>query len=427
MAKYQALTGMKDILPAQTVVWQRVESVIANLLNQYAYSEIRLPIVEATALFKRSIGDVTDIVEKEMYTFEDLDGSSISLRPEGTASCVRAGIERGLLYNQIQRLWYSGPMFRHEKPQEGRYRQFYQVGIEAFGLSGPDVDVEQMALTQRLWRELGISDYLTLEINSIGAKEDRQRFKDDLVAFLKQHEQDLDEDSQRRLNTNPMRILDSKVSTTQALLADAPELSHYLSQESQQLYMGLKLQLDHLGIAYRENPKLVRGLDYYNDTVFEWVTSELGAQGTVCAGGRYDKLVEYLGGKETPAMGCAIGLDRLMLLVAKTQVSEQPSPFVYVTSVGDVSHYSLLVAEKIRDQLPGASVISHCAGGNFKSQMKKADKSMAEIAVLIGENEMANQQATIKCLRTGQEQQTLSLDQAIAAIEQQWQLNHGES
>lgn len=410
MAEYQAITGMKDIVPEQSFAWQKLESLIRQVVNQYGFHELRTPCVEKTALFKRSIGEVTDIVEKEMYTFTDLNGESLTLRPEGTASAIRAGIEQGLLYNQIQRIWYMGPMFRHERPQKGRYRQFHQAGIEVFGLPGPDIDAELIALTNRLWRLMGISDSVTLQINTLGCADSRTRYKKVLQKYLTEHKSSLDEDSQRRLHTNPLRILDSKSLDTQQVVNGAPKLIDFLSEKSLELYQGFKQRLDRLNIAYIENPKLVRGLDYYNDTVFEWVTDELGAQGTVCAGGRFDKLVSYLGGHDTPAVGCALGLERLILL--NKQVSKARQPDIYIVIDESVNNYAITQAEQLRDALPNLMMVNHCGGGKFKQQLKKANKSGAIFALIIGETEASQSTLSIKHLTSG-EQSSHSKEHAV--------------
>ena len=410
MKKLQAVRGMNDLTPEVSPVWQYLEGVISDLLASYAYREIRFPIVEQTALFKRAIGEVTDIVEKEMYTFDDRNGDSLTLRPEGTASCVRACEQNGLLYNQTQRLWYNGPMFRHERPQKGRLRQFHQVGVETYGMTGPDIDAEVIAISDKLWRELGIRDAVTLELNSIGSLAARAEYKEALVAFLRQHIQRLDEDSVRRLETNPLRILDSKNQDVQALLGDAPNLLDYLDDESAAHFKQLCEFLDALGISYRINPRLVRGLDYYNATVFEWVTDKLGAQGTVCAGGRYDRLVEQLGGKPTPAVGFAMGLERLVLLlealeVVPAELSQQVD--VYVVAVGDVVADAMQIAETAREAIPGLRVQMHCGGGSFKSQMKKADRSGASLAFIFAEDEKARGEINVKWLREQRDQMTI--------------------
>ncbi|WP_372878289.1 histidine--tRNA ligase [Spongiibacter marinus] len=412
MARIQSIRGMNDILPEDSPLWQYLESTVAALLARYGYREIRFPILEQTELFKRSIGEVTDIVEKEMYTFEDRNGDSLTLRPEGTASCVRACDQNGLLHNQVQRLWYAGPMFRHERPQKGRLRQFHQIGVETFGLNGPDIDAELILLSARLWQQLGISDALTLELNSIGNSESRGRYRQALVDYLSQYKDQLDADSQRRLDTNPMRILDSKVPETQALLSDAPLLSDYLDDASKAHFDGLCARLDAAGLSYTLNPKLVRGLDYYGLTVFEWTTTALGAQGTVCAGGRYDGLVQQLGGKATPAVGFAMGLERLCLLLETLEALPESKPLadVYIIANGEACEIrALSLAESLRDALPAVKVVLNCGGGSFKSQFKKADKSGAAVAVVLGEDELANEQVMVKVLRGEPNQQQLAI------------------
>ncbi|MDN5471634.1 MAG: histidine--tRNA ligase, partial [Enterobacterales bacterium] len=382
------------------------------------YSEIRLPIVEQTPLFKRAIGEVTDVVEKEMYTFDDRNGDSLTLRPEGTAGCVRAGIEHGLLYNQEQRLWYIGPMFRHERPQKGRYRQFHQLGAEVFGLNGPDVDAELILLTARWWRALGISEHVALELNSIGSLEARANYRDALVAYLEQFKDKLDEDCKRRMYSNPLRVLDSKNPDVQALLNDAPRLSEYLDEESREHFAGLCKLLDEAGIAYTVNERLVRGLDYYNRTVFEWVTNSLGAQGTVCAGGRYDGLVAQLGGHATPAVGFAMGLERLVLLVQAVNPDFQPQRAVdvYLISSGEGTQSAAMrLAEKIRDAYPQVKLMTNYGGGNFKKQFARADKWGARVALVLGENEMNAGQVNVKNLQSG-DQQTLAQDDVAAFL-----------
>lgn len=419
MSKIQAIRGMNDLLPEQSPVWQYVESVVSSTLQQYAYREIRFPIMEQTELFKRSIGEVTDIVEKEMYTFADRNGESVTLRPEGTASCVRACEQNGLLYNQTQKLWYYGPMFRYERPQKGRLRQFHQIGVETFGFEGPDIDAELLLLTARLWKALGIQDAVTLEINSLGTSASRATYRQALIDYLLPLKDQLDSDSQRRLDSNPLRILDSKNPDTQALLADAPQLMDYIEPEAKAHFEHLKEILDAASVKYIVNPRLVRGLDYYDYSVFEWVTDSLGAQGTVCAGGRYNGLVEQLGGKPTPAVGFAMGVERLVLLLETLDVvpeSVQSRADIYLVSVGNVQAYSLKVAEILRDNLHDKVIVSHCGGGSFKNQMKKADKSGAQIAIIIGDDEMANEQLTIKFLREEKAQQTCSLNECISVL-----------
>ena len=420
MAKQiQAIRGMNDLLPTQSPVWQKVESIIRSSVSAFGYSEIRTPIVESTDLFKRSIGEVTDIVEKEMYTFEDRNGDSLTLRPEGTASTVRAGNEHGLLYNQEQRLWYMGPMFRHERPQKGRYRQFHQLGVEIYGIGTADIDAEVLMLSARLWQQLGIEEHVSLELNTLGDPAERAAYREALIAFLEQHKEKLDEDSKRRMYSNPLRVLDSKDQNVQALLADAPALNDYLGEESKTHFSTLCELLDAVGIQYTINPRLVRGLDYYNRTVFEWVTSSLGSQGTVLAGGRYDGLVGQLGGKDTPAVGFAMGLERIVLLLETLELNNDIAPEVdiYVTAMGDNCVVEAIkVAQELRQQLPTLKVMSHCGGGNFKKQMKRADKSGAQFALIIGENEIANNQVAIKPLRNNNEQQLVTRSELVAKL-----------
>ena len=412
MAKQiQAIRGMNDILPTQSPLWQKVEAVLRASVAAYGYSEIRTPIVENTDLFKRSIGEVTDIVEKEMYTFEDRNGDSLTLRPEGTASTVRAGNEHGLLYNQEQRLWYMGPMFRHERPQKGRYRQFHQFGVEVYGIGSADIDAEVLMLSARLWEKLGISEHVTIELNTLGDPAERAAYREALIAFLEQHKDKLDEDSQRRMYSNPLRVLDSKDPQVQSILGDAPALMDYLGEESSQHFAQLRELLDAVGIQYRVNPRLVRGLDYYNRTVFEWVTNSLGSQGTVLAGGRYDGLVAQLGGKETPAVGFAMGLERIVLLLETLALTQDiPAEVdVYVAAMGDNCLVEAIkVAQELRSALPTLRVMSHCGGGNLKKQMKRADKSGAQVALLIGEEELAEGVVTVKYLRNDNEQQRVA-------------------
>jgi histidyl-tRNA synthetase len=417
--KIQAIRGMNDLLPDQSAKWQYVESTIADILHRYGYQEIRFPIVEATELFKRSIGEVTDIVEKEMYTFVDRNGDSLTLRPEGTACCVRACEENGLLYNQTQRLWYMGPMFRHERPQKGRYRQFHQVGVETFGMEGPDIDAEVLLLSARILRELGVSESVTLQLNSLGDSASRAAYKEALVAYLEQHRTALDEDSLRRLTTNPLRILDSKNPDTQTVLNDAPVLLDYLDEASRTHFEQLQSLLTAAGISFQVNLRLVRGLDYYGKTAFEWVTDKLGAQSTVCAGGRYDGLVEQLGGKSTPAVGFGMGLERLVLLLEALELmpANLQQLDIYLVAAGNVQGAALQLAERIRDHLPYLRVLTHCGGGSIKSQMKKADKSGADIALIFGEDEVAAASVVVKDLRDNEPQQTLPLDDLLPYLQ----------
>ncbi|MGH1469634.1 MAG: histidine--tRNA ligase [Cellvibrionaceae bacterium] len=419
MSKIQSLRGMNDCLPTETPVWQYLESTVSRVFSRYGYREIRFPLVENTELFKRSIGEVTDIVEKEMYTFKDLSDESITLRPEGTASCVRACEQNGLLYNQIQKLWYHGPMFRYEKPQKGRLRQFHQMGAEVFGLSNPDVDAELILMTARLWRELGIEDVVTLQINSLGSLDARNAYKAKLVEFLESIRGQLDEDSQRRIDTNPLRVLDSKNRTTQSLLKDAPDLLDYLDEESEKHFNNLKKILDSSEIRYEVNSRLVRGLDYYCKTVFEWVTDALGAQGTVCAGGRYDGLVEQLGGKSTPGVGFAMGVERLVLLLQERDVIPdyvESQIDIYVCYEPEYLSDAIKAAENMRDLIPDLRVQTHSGSGSFKNQMKKADKSGAKIALLLGETEIASSTVTVKWLREDKPQLQLNQDQLITQL-----------
>ncbi|BCD98088.1 histidyl-tRNA synthetase [Marinagarivorans cellulosilyticus] len=411
---------MNDLLPADSPAWQYVEATVSDVLSRYGFSEIRFPIVESTDLFKRGIGEATDIIEKEMYTFDDRNGDSLSMRPEGTASCVRACEQHGLLYNQTQRLWYQGPMFRYERPQKGRLRQFHQIGIETFGFAGPDIEAELLILTARLWRELGLEQSVVLQINTLGASDARQKYRDDLVKYLEARKNELDEDSQRRLTTNPLRILDSKVTSTQDVLNGAPVLRDYLSPESIEHFETLKTLLDAAGVAYEVNPRLVRGLDYYSNTVFEWVTTSLGAQGTVCAGGRYDTLVEQLGGRPTPAFGCAMGVERLVLLLA--ELNAMPEGLdglvdIYVAAVGNVQAKAIALAEQVRDAMPFLRVVGHCGGGSFKNQLKRADKSGAMLALIVGESEAAEGSVTIKYLRRDEPQKNVPDSDIIGEIQ----------
>ena len=404
----QAVRGMNDILPGDTPYWQQLETEIRAVLAQYGYREIRFPIVEKTELFKRSIGEVTDIVEKEMYTFEDRNGDSLTLRPEGTACCGRAGIQHSLLTNQqVQRLWYMGPMFRHERPQKGRYRQFHQVGVETFGMSGPDLDAELILMSARLWQRLGLEG-LELQVNSLGTAEARAVYRDKLVAYFNQHREQLDADSLRRLESNPLRILDTKNPDMRTLVEAAPKLSDYLDNESREHFDTLCGLLDTAGLSYTVNPCLVRGLDYYSRTVFEWVTDQLGAQGTVCAGGRFDVLVEQLGGKPAPAAGFALGLERLLELV-RDRLQPQCLPHAYLVLVGQAAQQQgLILAEKLRDAQPGLRLVTHCGGGSFKSQFKRADKSGAQVALVLGDDEVAQGTVGLKYLREDRKQETVS-------------------
>jgi histidyl-tRNA synthetase len=413
----KSIRGMHDVLPDDSHCWQAFEAVIRQLMTAYGYKEIRMPLVESTELFCRSIGEVTDIVEKEMYTFEDRNGDKLSLRPEGTASCVRAGIQHGLLYNQIQRLWYNGPMFRHERPQKGRYRQFHQFGVEAYGIATPDIDAELILIGARLWKQLGLKG-VRLELNTLGSNQARTEYKQVLVDYLNQHRKLLDEDSIRRLQTNPLRILDSKNPAMKQLLDNAPALMDHLDDESRQQFDKLKASLDAAGVEYCINPRLVRGLDYYCKTVFEWTTDELGAQGTICAGGRYDGLVEQLGGKATSAIGFALGVERILSLLEAQQAQSAETIDIYLVLLGPACEIKgMQLAEQIRDQCPEIKMIKHCGGGSIKSQMKKADKSGAKIALILAEDELKNQQLTVKYLREKKQQTIISFNELTKYIE----------
>jgi len=408
---------MRDLLPDQTPLWQWLEREIGRVIGAYGYQEIRLPLLEATELFERSIGEVTDIVEKEMYSFEDRNGDSLTLRPEGTAGCVRAGIEHGLLHNQVQRLWYQGPMFRHERPQKGRYRQFHQIGVEAFGLPGPDVDIELILMTRRIWRSLGLAA-LELQINSLGTADERAGYREQLVSYLREHEGLLDDDSRRRLTTNPLRVLDSKNPALAGIIAAAPSLLDFLGAESRAHFDAVCAGLRAAGVAFVVNPRLVRGLDYYARTVFEWVTTELGAQGTVCAGGRYDGLVEQLGGRPTPAVGFAIGLERIAALLETAGGGEgRGAPHAYLVAFGAVAEAeALLLAERMRDCLPWLRLVMHCGGGGPKAQFKRADRSAAAVALVLGESEVARGVVGLKPLRVEGEQEEIRSDELAGVL-----------
>jgi histidyl-tRNA synthetase len=409
MAKFiEPVRGMNDILPEAAGRWQQLERVTREVLESYGYREIRLPVVEKTELFKRSIGDATDIVEKEMYTFLDRSEESLTLRPEATAGMVRAGLTNGLLYNQVQRLWCQGPMFRHERPQKGRYRQFHQIDVEAFGLTGPDIDAEIILMSARLWKRLGLKD-VKLQINSLGTPESRAAYREKLVAYLEQHRDRLDEDSKRRLGTNPLRVLDSKERGMQEIIAGAPNLLDHLDEQSQAHLEGLKRLLDDAGITYTVNPRLVRGLDYYTRTVFEWITTRLGSQDAVCSGGRYDGLVEHLGGKPTPGIGFAMGVERLVALMEEEGVAApQDGPQIYVVRVGEAAERAAFkLAERLRDELPGLRLQMDCSGGGFGNQLKRADKSGAAFALVLGDDEVAAKRVALKPLRGGEQEQLM--------------------
>ena len=416
MAQIQAIRGMNDILPGESAQWESFENIVRQWTADYGYQNIRTPIVEQTGLFVRSIGEATDIVEKEMYSFVDsLNGENLTLRPEGTASCLRAVLEHGLLHKTTQKLWYSGPMFRHEKPQKGRYRQFHQIGLEALNFSGPDADAELILMTADLWQRLGLSDCVQLQVNTLGNKTERGEHRQALIAYLEKHQDVLDEDGRRRLHTNPLRVLDSKNPAMQTVCDNAPRLIEYLGTDSLTHYRQWLGMIKALGIDYVENPRLVRGLDYYNLSVFEWVTNALGAQGTVCAGGRYDGLIEELGGKPAPAVGFAMGIERLLLLIQEHGVLPMvKGPDVYLVQQGEGAPLAALqLAKTLRSG--GYSVLQHCGDASFKSQMKKADASGARFAVIIGENEMAQALAVVKPLRGG-EQQTVAQQEIVNVL-----------
>ena len=420
MKKIQSIRGMPDVLPGETVRWQWVESRVRDLLARFGYREIRFPLLEYTSLFARGVGDTSDIVEKEMYTFEDRGGDLLSLRPEGTAGCVRACEEHGLLYNQTQRLWYSGPMFRYERPQKGRYRQFEQIGVECFGFPGPDVDAELLLMTAQLWRDLGVADAVTLELNTLGTPEARSAWREALVAYFERFEGELDEDSRRRLHRNPLRILDSKDPRTREIAADAPDFAQWLDAGSREHFDGLRALLESAGVPCVVNPRLVRGLDYYSRTVFEWTTDRLGAQGTVCAGGRYDGLVEQLGGKPTPGIGFAMGVDRLLLLVEACGALPEAlarEVDVYLLCMDDaLMADGLALAMALRRAVPGLRLQWHCGGGKPKARLKKADASGAELALILGPDELAANAVSVKPLREDGTQRTLRTAELIELL-----------
>lgn len=424
--KPKAVRGMNDVLPDVSGTWRYVETIVRGVVESYGYREIRLPILEQTELFRRSIGEVTDIVEKEMYTFLDRNEESVTLRPEATAGMVRAGISHGLFHNQRQKLWTSGPMFRYEKPQKGRYRQFHQIDVEAMGYPGPDVDAELIIMCARMWQKLGLSR-LTLELNSLGSPASRRKYRESLVNYFSAVKSKLDEDSIRRLEQNPLRILDSKNPDMQEVIAEAPLIFEFLDDESDQHFAKLRMLLDAAGISYKVNPRLVRGLDYYNRTVFEWFTDALGAQGTVCAGGRYDGLVEKLGGRSTPAIGWAMGVERLLGLYEECDgVAQSSAPNVYIVAVGDAAlARGIEIAEKLRDDIADLRIEVHMGGGSFKSQLKRADKSGAEFAVVLGDEEVADSRAGLKPLRTDQEQSSVALDHLAVELARRLTRNSG--
>ncbi len=403
---------MRDVLPEESGLWRHVEGVVKDVISSYGYEEIRLPVVEFTDLFQRSVGEATDIVEKEMYSFRDRGDESLSLRPEGTAGCVRACEEHGLLYNQTQRLWYAGPMFRYERPQKGRYRQFEQIGVEAFGFLGPDVDAEHILMTAEMWRRLGVMDGLTLELNYLGSPETREQFRDALVAYLRTREDELDDRSRERLDRNPLRILDSKDKRTQGVLDQAPIMLDFLDEESAEHFEKLKHLLASQGVRFVVNPRIVRGLDYYTRTVFEWTTLQLGAQGAVCGGGRYDSLVEQLGGRPTPAAGFAIGMDRLVLLVEMMQQGPAIAPIdaYFIVSEEALIERAFEWSGRLRQAFPALKLRMHCGGGRFRNQMRKADQSGAKVALILGEDEARDDRVSVKPLRGQGDQLTLDYE-----------------
>lgn len=424
--KIQAIRGMNDILPGQSSVWQYLESTVADVVKSYGYQQIRFPIVENTDLFKRGVGETTDIVEKEMYTFDDRNGESLTLRPEGTASCVRAADQAGLLFNQVQRLWYTGPMFRYERPQKGRYRQFHQVGVESFGMASAEIDAELIILSARLWKKLGLLEHVELQLNTIGLASERESYKAALVDYLTEFKDQLDEDSQRRLTTNPLRILDSKDEATQTVLNKAPSLEDFIGEESQAHFDRLQAILTANGVPFVINHRLVRGLDYYGKTVFEWVTEHLGSQATICAGGRYDGLVEQLGGKSTPAVGFAMGIERLVLLLETLNLipeEAKASTDVFIVSFGDDAELvSFVLAETLRSKMKDVTVLRHCGGGNFKNQMKKANNSGARITLIMGQEEVDNGVCQVKDMQAG-EQESCEISEIVSCVSAKLQLN----
>jgi histidyl-tRNA synthetase len=415
--RIQSIRGMHDVLPPESGELRAIEHATQNVLQQYGYQEIRMPLLEQTELFKRSLGEVTDIVEKEMYTFEDRNGDSLTLRPEGTASCVRAGIQHGFLYGQPQRLWYCGPFFRHERPQKGRYRQFHQLGVETFGFVGPDIDAELIILTAHMWKKINLPMQPRLEINSLGSSQARKKYREKLITYFQQHEDKLDKEASQRLHANPMRILDSKNPELHDVIQNAPSLLEHLDAESAEHFFQLQKILDAANIEYSINPRLVRGLDYYSKTVFEWIAEGLGAQATICAGGRYDGLIEQLGGKPCPAAGFAIGLERLASLLEGSSQTDHLVD-VYMVLMGEAAEIAgFQLAGQLRTQLPTSSVVTNCGGGSIKSQMKRADKSQARLAFILGEDELKNQNVTVKYMREKREQETISQNDVVAFLE----------
>lgn len=412
--RIQSIRGMHDVLPPTSEMLSKIERALQTVLEQYGYREIRLPLLERTELFKRSLGEVTDIVEKEMYTFQDRNGDSLTLRPEGTAGFMRAGIQHGLLHQQLSRFWYGGPFFRHERPQKGRYRQFHQIGVEAFGFAGPDIDAELIMLSKHMWQKINLPVKLKLEINNLGTLQARKIYREKLITYLQQHENKLDDEARCRLHTNPMRILDSKNPDLQAIIHNAPSLLEYLDAESKEHFEGLQQLLATANIEYIINARLVRGLDYYSKTVFEWTADELGAQATVCAGGRYDGLVEQLGGKSCVAAGFAIGLERLAALLEETQFKSHEIDVYLVLMGQEAEHAGVQIAADLRTGFPAYSVVINCGGGSIKSQMKRADKSGARLALILGEDEIKDNNVTVKFLREQRDQETVSQEKLAA-------------
>ena len=417
MKKIQSIRGMHDILPGESRLWQFVEETTKTVFDSFGYQQIRTPVMEQSDLFHRAIGEVTDIVEKEMYSFDDRNGDSLTLRPEGTAGVVRACIEHGLLHNQRQRLWYQGAMFRHERPQKGRYRQFYQMGVEAFGMQGPDIDLEILLMTASLWRRLGIEG-AELQLNTLGTLQERALYRQQLVDYLTRHSESLDEDSKRRLTSNPLRVLDSKNTEVQQVVSDAPLLMEYLGDESRRHFEQICEGLQEAGVDYSINPQLVRGLDYYVLTVFEWVSDRLGAQGTICAGGRYDGLVEQLGGKPTPAIGFGMGLERVISLLEETPpVSMEKSADIYFVASGNTEIKAQLIANELRRDMADVHIVTNCGGGSFKSQFKKADRSGASFALILGEDELQRGVVGVKSLREDRAQKEVLINDLPNSLE----------
>lgn len=416
-AKIQSVRGMNDILPEETIYWQYFETCFKKIAESYCYREIRTPLLESTDLFFRSIGEATDIVEKETYTFDDRNGDSLTLRPEGTAGTVRAGVQHQLFYGQTPRLWYMGPLFRHERQQKGRYRQFHQIGVEAFGMQGPDIDIELLSLCWRLWQTIGLAEHISLEINTLGNFQERAEYTQHLVEYFSAHQDELDEDSQRRLHKNPLRILDSKNPNMQDLIAKAPRMSEHQGEESRQHFADIYSALDRENIPYTINHRLVRGMDYYCHTVFEWVSDELGSQGTICAGGRYDGLVAEIGGQQIPAVGFAMGIERILLLLKEHGLLLEDTAQIYMISDLTVRSAALTLSEKVRTELADIKLLTHCGAGSLKAQIKKADKSGAKIALILGDQEATENKITIKYLRERREQETVLQTKLVTTLQ----------